>query len=74
MADQLAYLIRPICPIRVQSRMKGESLPGAALGCIAKLDNPVRTGKQFCPHPTEVYRFAPINGHENKLVGETGES
>ena len=47
---------------------------GAALGRIAKLDNPVRTGKQFCPHPTEVYRVASINRHENKLVGETGES
>ena len=46
---------------------------GAALGRLVKLGNPVRTGKQFCPNPTEVHRIAPVNGHGVKLVGETGE-
>ena len=46
---------------------------GAALGRLAKLGNSVRTGKQFCPNPTEVHRIAPVNGHGVKLVGETGE-
>jgi hypothetical protein len=47
---------------------------GAALGRIAMLDNPARTGKQFCPHRTDVHRIASMNGHEIKLVRETGET
>ena len=47
---------------------------GAALGRIAKLDNLVGVGRQLCPHPPEVDGSATINGHENKLGGETGES
>jgi hypothetical protein len=38
------------------------------------LDNPARTGKQFCPHRTDVHRIASMNGHEIKLVRETGET
>jgi hypothetical protein len=47
---------------------------GAALGRIAMLDDPARTGKQFCPHRTDVLRFATMNGHRVKLVRETGET
>ena len=47
---------------------------GAALGRIAKLSNSVRTGKRFCPDLPEVNRIATVNGHENKLGRETGES
>ena len=47
---------------------------GAALGRIAMLDKPVRTGKQFCPYRTDVLRIATMNGHRVKLVRETGET
>ena len=47
---------------------------GAALGRIAKLNNSVGIGKQSRPYPPEVYVIATIDGHENKLGGETGES
>jgi hypothetical protein len=47
---------------------------GAALGRIAILDKPVRTGKRFCPHRTDVHRIASMSGHEIKLVRETGET
>jgi hypothetical protein len=36
---------------------------GAALGHIATLSNSVRTGKQFCPNPTEIHRIATMDGH-----------
>ncbi len=47
---------------------------GAALGRITMLSNSVGVGKQPRPHPTEVYGIAATDGHEIKLVGETGES
>jgi hypothetical protein len=40
---------------------------GAALGRIAKLSNLVRTGKQFCPNSTEVWKIAIPDGHEKSL-------
>ena len=48
--------------------------PGAALGRITKLDNPIRNGKHFCPNLPEVMKIVFHNGHENKLGRETGES
>ena len=45
---------------------------GAALGRIAVLENPVGTGKQSRPHPVDVHWIAPVDGHGEKLTGETG--
>ena len=69
-----------LCIIRISNIIVEQTeappcvLLGAAQGRITTLDNPARTGKQFCPHPTEVYNIVVMNGHEIKLVGKTGET